>query len=275
MNNPNLRVIIKVIIFWILFVALLYGMGSITPLFSKTYYSLATGVFGSVIALVVTGIFLWREKKSFRDVGLYFTGSSIPKFFLGFLIGAGIIGLMVLVLVSFTTMRFTRTNIQFEYVDYIGYLAILPLAFMEELAFRAYPFVRLNQKLGFRTTQVIVAVAFALYHVAGGQSVYSSFLGPGIWAFTFGLLAYWSGGIAMPLGLHVAANMLQSIIGLKTTPRSFYTLEFTKGSTPEALAQVEQTGWIMHMGFLAITLFFMEYYLGRKKEGAALGRTPS
>ncbi len=275
MNNPNLRVIIKVIIFWILFVALLYGMGSITPLFSKTYYSLATGVFGSLIALVVTGIFLWREKKSFRDVGLYFTGSSILKFFLGFLIGTGIIGLMVFVLVSFTTMRFTRTNIQFEYVDYIGYLAILPLAFMEELAFRAYPFVRLNQKLGFRTTQVIVAVAFALYHVAGGQSVYSSFLGPGIWAFTFGLLAYWSGGIAMPLGLHVAANMLQSIIGLKTTPRSFYTLEFTKGSTPEALAQVEQTGWIMHMGFLAITLFFMEYYLGRKKEGAALGRTPS
>ncbi len=275
MNNPNLRVIIKVIIFWILFVALLYGMGSITPLFSKTYYSLATGVFGSLIALVVTGIFLWREKKSFRDVGLYFAGSSIPKFFLGFLIGAGIIGLMVLLLVSFTTMRFTRTNIQFEYVDYIGYLAILPLAFMEELAFRAYPFVRLNQKLGFRTTQVIVAVAFALYHVAGGQSVYSSFLGPGIWAFTFGLLAYWSGGIAMPFGLHVAANMLQSIIGLKTTPRSFYTLEFTKGSTPEALAQVEQTGWIMHMGFLAITLFFMEYYLGRKKEGAALSQTPS
>jgi hypothetical protein len=275
MNNPNIRVIIKVIVFWILFVALLYGMGSITPFFSKTYYSLATGVFGSLIALIVTGIFLWREKKNFRDVGLYFTGSSVPKFFLGFLTGTVIIGLMVLVLVSFTTMRFSRSDVQFEYVDYIGYLAILPLAFMEELAFRAYPFVRLNQKLGIRTTQLIVAIAFALYHVAGGQSVYSSFLGPGIWAFTFGLLAYWSGGIAMPLGLHVAANMLQSIIGLKTSPRSLWTLEFTNGSTPEALAQVEQTGWIMHMGFLAISLFIMEFYIGRKKEGAALRRTPS
>lgn len=275
MNNPNIRVIFKVIVFWILFVALLYGMGSVTPLFSKTYYSLATGVFGSLIALVVTKIFLWREKKNFRDVGLFLTGSSVPKFFLGFLIGTVIIGLMVLVLVSFTTMRFTRTNIQFEFADYIGYLAILPLAFMEELAFRAYPFVRLNQKLGLRATQVIVAIAFALYHIAGGQSVYSSFLGPGIWAFTFGLLAYWSGGIAMPLGLHVAANMLQSIIGLKTTPRSLWTLEFTNGSTPEALAQVEQTGWIMHMGFLAVTLFIMEYYMGRKKEGATPGRTPS
>lgn len=275
MNNPNLRVIIKVIVFWILFLALLYGMGSITPMFSKTYYSLATGIFGSLIALAVTRLFLYREKKSFRDVGLYYTRTSIPKFFLGFLIGAVIIGLMILVLVSFTTMRFTRTNIRFEYIDYIGYLSILPLAFMEELAFRAYPFVRLNQRIGFRATQVIVAIAFALYHVAGGQSLYSSFLGPGIWAFSFGLLAYWSGGIAMPLGLHVAANMLQSIIGLKTTPRSLWTLEFTKGSTPEALAQVEQTGWIMHMGFLAITLFIMEFYLGRKKEGAALSQTPS
>lgn len=275
MNNPNIRVIIKAIIFWILFVALLFGMGTITLLFSKTYYTLATGVFGSLIALAVTAIFLWREKKRFQDIGFYFTGSSIPKFFLGFLIGTVIIGLMVLVLVSFTTMRFSRTNIPFEYVDYIGYLAIFPLALMEELAFRAYPFVRLNQKIGLRYTQVIVAIAFALYHVAGGQSVYSSFLGPGIWAFTFGFLAYWSGGIAMPLGLHVAANMLQSIIGLKTTPRSLLKLEFTQGSTPEALAQIEQTGWIMHMGFLAITLFFMEYYLGRKKEGAAPGRTPS
>ncbi|MGZ5255444.1 MAG: hypothetical protein ACXWCT_13625, partial [Flavitalea sp.] len=75
--------------------------------------------------------------------------------------------------------------------------------------------------------------------------------------------------------LHVAANMLQAIIGLKNTPRSLWTMEFTKGTTPEALAQVETTGWIMHMGFLAITLFFMEFYMGRKKEGAALGRTPS
>jgi uncharacterized protein len=275
MNNPNIRVIIKAIVFWILFVTLLFGMGSITPLFSKTYYTLATGVFGSLIALVITRLFLWREKKSFRDVGLYITKSSLPKFLLGFLIGTVIIGLMVLVLVNFTTMRFTRNNVHFEYAVYIGYLAIFPLALMEELAFRAYPFVRLNQKLGFRLTQVIVAIAFALYHVAAGQSVYSSFLGPGIWAFTFGLLAYWSGGIAMPLGLHVAANLLQSIIGLKTTPGSLWTLEFTKGSTPEALAQVEQTGWIMHMGFLAVTLFLMEYYMNRKKEGAALRRTPS
>lgn len=275
MNNPNIRVIIKVIIFWILFVALLYGMGSLTPLFPKTYYSLATGVFGSLIALIITRFFLWREKKNFHDIGLFITRTTIPKFIGGFLIGAVIIGLMILVLKTFTTMSFTRTNVQFEYADYIGYLAILPLAFMEELAFRAYPFVRLKQQLGFRTTQIIVAIAFALYHIAAGQSIYSSFLGPGIWAFVFGLLAVWSGGIAMPLGLHVAANMLQAIIGLKNTPRSLWTLEFTQGATPEALARVETTGWIMHMVFLAITLFIMEYYMGRKKEGAALGQTPS
>ena len=47
---------------------------------------------------------------------------------------------------------------------------------MEEIGFRAYPFQKLHARFGLRLAQLSVAIVFALYHVAGGQSVSGSFL---------------------------------------------------------------------------------------------------
>lgn len=137
------------------------------------------------------------------------------RFLAGLVIGSLIFGLIILVLIVFSDVRFELSPVSFSVSMLIPYLVFIPLAFMEEVGFRAYTFVNLNKSVGLLVTQLIVAIAFALYHIAYGWSVEAAFLGTFVWAWVFGLGAAWSGGIALPTGLHVAVNVLQGLTGMK------------------------------------------------------------
>ena len=89
-------------------------------------------------------------------------------------------------------------------------MPLIPLAFMEELAFRGYPLEILKNRIGIRASIFITSILFALYHLANGWTIESSFLGPAIWGLIFGLAAIYSKGIAMPTGIHYAANLTAS-----------------------------------------------------------------
>jgi membrane protease YdiL (CAAX protease family) len=132
---------------------------------------------------------------------------------------------------------------------------------MEEVAFRSYFLVRLHQVFGLRVTLLFVALAFALYHISMGLSVYVAFGGPFVWSFVFGLAAVWSRGIALPAGIHISVNILQNIIGLHGNKGLLWKISFPENHP----ARTEFIGLYVQVGLLAASLITMEYFIRLNK----------
>lgn len=256
--------VIRVVFYWISFMILLFLCGSfLTLLFPKSWSRWVYGISGSLVAWILVGIFLRAEKKSFRDIGLHLTRKSFARFVFGLLTGSLLFGLLLAILVGFSDLELIINPTRIEPAAFFGYVAIIPLALMEEIAFRSYSFIKLEAAVGLRITQVLVAVAFALYHMAGGQSAFTSLLGPGTWAFVFGIAATWSGGIAVPLGIHIALNMLQPLTGMRGGLPSLLVLQYEPG-IPEALRKSEGTlGGYLQAGILITGIVLTEIFIRR------------
>lgn len=102
----------------------------------------------------------------------------------------------------------------------VGFLA---LACMEELGFRGYPLRMLTSVLGERIAVFVVSILFAASHFLFGWSWQSILLGVLPSGILFGAAAVASGGLAMPIGVHMALNVAQWIVGEKARP-GFFTL---------------------------------------------------
>jgi hypothetical protein len=100
----------------------------------------------------------------------------------------------------------------------------------------------------------------------GGQDVMSSLLGPGVWAYVFGLAAIRSGGIAMPLGIHVAANASQAFAGMKSRDHAIWLLDYQAKPGPEALSRADDVGLLLHMAMFVIAILLTELYMRKEKK---------
>ena len=265
---PKQTAIAKALLFWIIFILLLMFVGiTANTLLPEKWLKFSYGILGTLAAFVATWIFVKFDKQSFADYGLVFQRNTILRFLNGFIIGAVCFGAMLLFLVLFTTLRLERTNTVFSFAASFWYLSIIPLALGEEVGFRAYPFLKLNAILGLRITQIIVALAFAVYHIIQGWNIEISFLGPGIWAFVFGLGAVWSKGIALPTGIHVALNFLQQVVGMQgNTEQSFWVLKQQEGNTTQSIVQTETMGIVVQVLVLVGAVFLTEWYLKMQRK---------
>ena len=270
MNFSKLTILVKCLIYWMLFVFLLFLVGSfLSPVFPPKWERFVYGIFGTFAAILATWVFLKKEKKDLKDYGLSWQKITIPKFLSGILVGSAIFIIILLILISFSDLILERTNKIFEPLSAFLYLSIIPLALMEEIAFRAYPFLKLNQVFGLRFTQFIVALAFALYHIITGWNIQIAFLGPGIWALLFGIAAIWSKGIAFPTGIHVALNLFQQLVETKGGgTESFWVLKQAENASNKAIAESELVGLSTQIVVLIIAIFLTEWYLRqlRKQE---------
>lgn len=97
----------------------------------------------------------------------------------------------------------------------IALLAYVTLASREELAFRGYPLRRLDSSFGAWTAQIVVALVFAIEHVAGGLTWTNAILGAFVGSLLFGMAALVLRGLAVPIGLHAAWNFGQWTLGEK------------------------------------------------------------
>jgi membrane protease YdiL (CAAX protease family) len=77
---------------------------------------------------------------------------------------------------------------------------------------------RLERFFGLWTAQIIVALAFAAEHHAGGYSWFNALLGPFIGSLLFGMASIATRGLAVPIGLHAAWNFGQWVLGEKDLP---------------------------------------------------------
>ena len=215
MNSAKPMVILKSLGFWILFVALLVAVTKlVNPIFPPSWERFVYGTGGTIATFALCWLFISREKKTLRDYELYWQSATVGRFLKGFIIGVLIFAVIILAMVLLSGLSISRSA-GWDPASAFWFLSIIPLALMEELAFRSYPFLKLNRAFGLPVTQVIVAIAFALYHIAMGWDITVAFLGPGIWALVFGLGAAWSKGIALPTGIHVALNLSQQVVGMK------------------------------------------------------------
>ncbi len=260
---PKQVAIVKAVLFWIIFIVLLMGTGiASNTLLPVEWKNFSYGILGTLAAFTATWIFLKLDKQTFADYGLIFQRNTIIRFVKGFVIGAVCFGAMLLFLMAFTTLMLERTNTVFSFAASFWYLSIIPMAFMEEIGFRAYPFLKLNRIFGLRITQIIVAIAFAVYHIVQGWNIQVAFLGPGIWAFVFGLGAVWSKGIALPTGIHVALNFLQQVVGMQgNTEQSFWILKQQENLQVSLIAQTEIMGIVVQVLVLVVAIILTEWYL--------------
>jgi uncharacterized protein len=261
------KAIFRAILFWGAFILLLFLFGSILPkLFPLSWERFVYGISGTGAAVLVTWIFLKNERSHFRSIGLVWEKKTLQRFFRGLLYGILIMGFIIASLLIFTELELKRNPEGISIWQMLFYLSVIPLALMEEIAFRSYPFINLKKSIGVRYTQIIVAIAFALYHLITGWNIQLAFLGPGVWAFVFGFAATRSGGIAVPTGIHVALNSVQSLIGLKAGKyASFWLLDFKPG-TPEAMkVKADKIGFILQIIILLTALILTETYM-RKRE---------
>jgi hypothetical protein len=241
--------------------ALLAGAGWLKMQLPAHWQGMLYGVLGSVAALALTMLFARQGLAGLAATGLQWQAGSWKRLTAGLLIGTAMFALLVLALAALSGLRWQWSADHFDRVQLWPLLALLPLSYMEEVAFRGYPFAQLQSAWGLRTTLWLTALVFALYHVAGGQSLAASLAGPGVYAFVFGLGAAWSGGIALPLGIHLALNVWQPLLGFRTAEQAMWHIQ--PAESPALLAP-DTVGLAAQLLILAAALAMTEYYLRRK-----------
>lgn len=266
-DHKGLTVSLKVIGYWVLFLLFLFIAGTyIASMFPASWERHVYGITGTIGAFAAVWILLKMEKKSFGDYGLSWQPDTITRFVKGIITGIAAFGLIMVILLLFTGLKLSQNTVSWQPAMLLGYLAIIPLALMEEVAFRSFSFVKLDEVFGLRATQLITAVAFALYHIIQGWNWQIAFLGPGIWALVFGLSAARTKGIAMPTGIHVALNLMQTLFGMKEkTNAEIWRVHLPANASAAAAEQVQNWGIITQALILVIVVLLTEFFIRRRK----------
>jgi uncharacterized protein len=257
------NILVRCILFWILFELLIFAAGAGTSFFATAYVRWAQAIACILVTISLIYAFLYFEKKSFADLGLIPDGKTIIRFLAGVMMGIVMMILIVAVLVHFSELTITQNLNRVSTPQLIGlYLLFIPLAIGEELAFRSYSLIRLQDRYGVWTAQFISAIAFALYHVIYGWSWSVSFMGPFVWAFFFAVLALRSGGIAMPSGFHAALNVMQAMMGIKGNG-ALFVLKLKEDHSRSAQQHLDWLGIWIHI--ILWLLFLLATWHTKKK----------
>jgi len=170
---------------------------------------LVWGLASSAALLPLILVFLRREGRTFRDIGLNIEAMSVPRLVAGIVIGLATFAVILLLIdIIAGPLRLTR-GIASSGTMAVSGCTFLALACMEELGFRGYALRTLVRTMGMWRAQAIVAVAFGLSHVAFGWSWINILLGVIPSALLFGIAATSSRGLAMPIGVHTGVNFAQ------------------------------------------------------------------
>jgi len=262
-NNIKAKYIFKSVLFCVVFTGLLVIFSFAKGFIPNEFERLAHGVIGTLAAFFATVLFLRIDRNRFSSIGLTFERNTVVKFLVGVITGVVIMGLLAMSVIYFTNVEI-KVNQESNLLHFLLVTApLLPLAFMEELGFRAYPLQILKDRIGIRLSIIITSILFGLYHIVNGWSIASSFYGPAVWGLIFGLAAIYSKGIAMPTGIHYAANLTTSAFGAKNTSASIWTVI----QPDEAIVKHEGIDWSTILPSLVLLIFAaicIELYMRRK-----------
>lgn len=262
-NNIKTKYVFKAILFCVVFIGLLVFFSIAKGFIPNKFERVAYGIIGTLSAFLATALFLKFDKQKFSDIGLIIERKTIVKFFAGVVIGIVIMGSVALSVIYFTHLKI-HINPHSNFFHFLLMtLPLIPLAFMEELGFRAYPLEILKDKVGIRLSIIITSILFGLYHIVGGWTSAITFYGPAIWGLIYGLAAIYSKGIALPSGIHYAANLTTSAFGEKNTTASIWTIEQPENS-PAKYGGVDWATILPSLALLVFAIICIEFYIRRK-----------
>ncbi|MEO7309174.1 MAG: CPBP family intramembrane glutamic endopeptidase [Chitinophagaceae bacterium] len=135
------------------------------------------------------------------------------------LITGTVVGMCMLVTAAFivkwqTGFRWENANLPSLKIAG-AFVAVFASAYVQELAFRGYPFQLLLKKYGLWPAQIIIALLFGLMHLDGGMSaidVASTMFTTGIGSLIFALAYLKTKNLALPVGIHFGWNFLQLLL---------------------------------------------------------------
>lgn len=257
----QLRSIFEAVLFCVVFILIFIGLSFSKSLVPAQFERFAHGIIGTIAAFIATYIFLRVHKKRFADIGLQPENATMRRFITGLLAGIILTAVMLLGTFYLAGVKLVLN----EHFNVAGFLlwtsALIPLAFMEEVAFRAYPLELLKTNTNIWLPIIVTSILFALYHVANGWSIPISFLGPGIWGLVFGFAALYSKGIAMGTGLHYAANLTQAAFGMGKGFDSIWTLQ----ETDQTLKDTRLVGLLPQIALFIGAVIAIEVYSRKRK----------
>lgn len=262
-NRSQVKYIIKAVLFCGVFVLLFMAFSFAKNFIPNNFERLAYGLIGTLAAFLTTVLFLRIDKKKLQSTGLKFEKKTIGRFLVGVVIGIVLMGLLASCVMFYLHEKIAINPNSNFFHFLLSTLPLFPLAYMEELGFRAYPLVTMQDKIGVRSSIIITSILFALYHIANGWSVATSFYGPGIWGLVFGLAAVYSNGIAMPTGIHYAVNLTTSAFGVAGNTVSIWTVEQASGADAKA-GSIDWANLLPAFGLLVFAIICLELYMRRK-----------
>lgn len=266
--QSKIKSLILSVSFVVVFIIVFMLLSQIKNFIPVKFERYAHGIIGTIIALATVWVFLKFEKKSFKSIGLKWEKNTPKKFALGISVGLVLGSLMILSQVMYSGMEISLSE-NYNIPSFLLWSsALIPLAFMEEIVFRSYPFIKLNKVFGLRITQIIIAILFALYHVLNGWSLGLAFLGPGIWALAYGLSAIFSDGISMPTGLHYGVNFVLALVSSQNGIEGIWTIDFSDNVSGTVLKANENFGIGIQLVLLVLCIIGTELYLRKKKTNA-------
>ncbi len=233
---------------------------------SEDYKWFISGIIGTLVAILITYLYLRNDNISFKQIGISWESKTFRFFSIGLLIGALITFVMFGVIILFSDLEifwYEEANVP---MALFWLLAFIPLAFMEEIAFRGYAFIKLNNILGLRLTLIITSILFAYYHDASGETFAFQLLGPGIWGIIYGVTAIWSDGLAVPTGIHVAANAIQAVLGMKDDKYAIWFIDYNVEATEAVQTHANTIGIVCQLLLLCLGIFLTESYLRKRQK---------
>ena len=238
---------------------------TVTPMMPFTVPASRTFT-GLLMCLILFGLSVWlikRDGLQLSDVNLRPDNHTPARLALGFGVGAVIVGLMFIALFNLTSLDYEKVVGQSPMPFILSSLVIIPLALMEELVFRGYPFFRLLTRIHVRYVILITSILFGLSHLNDQNPLFTVLMGPGVWGLVYGVAAYISQSLAVPLGLHVAANFMQGIFGMKSYVDSLWMIQVSEADV--ALMEVETLGIFMQIMLLVGAVITLEAYIRFKR----------
>lgn len=169
--------------------------------------------------------FLRMEGRSMAAIGFDAPRLRIRQFGLGFLAG-GVLVLAWALIVTVIASAHWQWHAGFSSSAVAGLLAFYFFNnAAEELAYRGYAFVRLEESYGRTVAIISTSMVFALMHMQGGMPLMNAVAGVLTNGLIFSILFSRWRSLPLALGFHLATNIIQDVSGLRQTPLSVATLE--------------------------------------------------
>lgn len=221
----NRRVIIEVIFFFA-------GIAAVVLLY--LFLLSALPGFSSIAAFILAAGCLWLNVLFLRRSGATLLSIGVKSFFSSFKdCIKGIVGGIVLVFAwILLVILFLSPELHIQFPNHFLPLLNLLLFYFfnnagEELAYRAYGFLRIEQFSGRLAAIVGTSFLFTLLHIQGGLPWLNAIAGVFTTALLLGAMFARFKSVPLVLGFHYATNFGQDIFGLRKTPLSFVNLNYT------------------------------------------------